>query len=208
MVSPHQTPSFLKASNIYFALGLAVLVGVTVYGVFQYKTYTAEGYAIQNNEQEFTELSGELENSQNTFKVFAEERSKEQLEFGKKIVRILPPDENYTEFTRQLDDYFSQHDLPGNPVFQSSLGFGKGGPLEGMEGISMLPVTMTIEATRDNFFKFLDFVESSGSLDNGVRLMEVNSIQLNFPDGGEVLKDLKQKINFTVDMSVYYQTPQ
>ena len=37
--------------------------------------------------------------------------------------------------------------------------------------------------------------------------MEINSIQLNFPEGGEVISNPKQRINFTVDMNAYYETP-
>ena len=120
---------------------------------------------------------------------------------------ILPPDENYTDLTRQFDDYFSNHDKPGNPILQSSLRFGKGTPVANLPDVSLLPVAMNLEATRDNFLKFLEYVSSSGSRDSVSRMMDINSIQLNFPEGGEVVKDLSQKINFTVDMNTYYLTP-
>lgn len=196
-----------RSSNIYFVITLIVFVAAAVYSAFQFQTLRAYKQAIADNEIRYGELTLKLDNERTEFQPFAEKRAQAQAEFGKKIVTILPSDENYTDLTRQLDNYFAEHDTPGNPIFQSSLRFGKGGPVEPMPGVSSLPVNMNIEATRDNFFKLLEFVNNSGSLETGTRLMEINSIQLNFPEGGEVVKDLKQKINFTVDMNAYYQTP-
>lgn len=200
-------PSFLRPSNIYFALALIVFAATVVYGAFQYQILSAEKQAVLDNEMRRAALEEELASARQTFQPFAEERAKAQAEFSKKIIAILPPDENYTDLTRQLDNYFAEQDRPGNNVFQRSLRFSKGAPAEGMNSISILPMNMNIETTRENFFDFLEFINSSGSLESGVRLMEIKSIQLNFPEGGEVLKDLRQKMDVTLDMNAYYQTP-
>ena len=181
-------------------------VGV-MYGIFQYRVYTAESAATVDNEARIAQVKKQLSGAQSDFKEIGGVHAGKQRDFDKTMATILPQDENYTELTRLLDNFFSERDAPDNPLFQSSLRFGKGTPVTGMPGISILPISMNIEGTRDNFFKFLDFVNNSGSLDNGVRLFEISSIQLNFPEGGEVLKDLKQKINFTVDMNAYHRTP-
>lgn len=200
-------PAYLRASNLYFFLALIVLAGAVAYGVFQYQIFQAENQAIEDNNSRLTALTSTVQKASSEFKQFAEERAKRQAELTKKLANILPQDENYTELTRQLDNYFIENDKVGNPFFQSSLRFGKGTAIAGVSGVSTLPVSMNLEGTRDNFYKFLNFVNSSGSLETGTRLMDIHSIQLNFKEGGEVVKNPKQEINFTVEMSGYYQTP-
>lgn len=197
----------LRISNFYFLLALVVFGGAVVYGVLQYQTFQAEKQAVSDNEAHRTEQTVLLDQSQKTYKLLAEKRAGKQKEFEKAINGILPPDENYTELTQQLDDYFAANDRQGNPILQNSLNFQKGAPVEGFSGISMLPFSMNLEGSRGNFLKFLEFVGNSGSLDLGTRLTEINSIDFNFTEGGELVKDLQQKISFNVNMNAYYRTP-
>jgi len=199
--------SWLRLSNIYFFLALIALAASVVYGILQFQLFAAQAAAIIDNETRITAIRTERDDSLKIYKDLAEDQMKKQADFLQRIEAVLPLDENYTDLTRQLDDYFAEHDRPGNTIFQSSLHFEKGTPFPDRPDISILPFTMNIEASRDNFFKFLDFVNNSGSLENGTRLMSINSIQFNFPEGGEVVTDRSQKINFTVNMNAYYQTP-
>ncbi|MEK7524193.1 MAG: hypothetical protein AAB588_04155 [Patescibacteria group bacterium] len=202
-----QFSSYLRASNIYAALSVLIFAGALAYGIFQFQDLRAKSQAMKDNSIRLEQLDQALKIATADYKTFGQQRAKKTDELAKKISSILPPDENYTDLTRLLDNYFSEHDTAGNPIFQASLRFGKGEPVANFPDISALPVSMNIDGTRDNFFKFLDFVKNSGTLESGTRFMEVNSIQLNFTDGGEVVKDLKQNLNFTLDMNAYYQTP-
>lgn len=204
---PQKPSFFLKSSTIYFVFSLLLVSTTVVYGIFQFRIFRAESAAIIDNENRIVELGDIMSQEKDHFKKVGEMHAERQRDFEKKIESILPTDENYIDLTRLLDNYFAEQDTASNPIVVSSLRFGKGAPLAYAPGIYALPISMNIEATRDNFFKFLEFVKNSGSLDTGVRLMHVTSIQLNFPEGGEVVKDLKQKINFTVEMNAYYQTP-
>lgn len=199
--------SIFRASNIYLAFALLLIAGSAVYGFWNFRIFQQEQSAIADNEKQLKIITATFQNTEKEFRGFAQERAKKQEEYAKKIVNILPLDEQYTELTRQLDNYFEEHDKPGNPLVQTSLRFGKGAVVEGAAGISVLPVSMNIETTRENFFRFLDFVESSGSLESNTRFLEIKSIQLNFPEGGEALKDARQKINVTLEINAYYQTP-
>ena len=49
--------------------------------------------------------------------------------------------------------------------------------------------------------KFLHLLENSGSLDDQIRLMDIQSIRLNF-DG----EDDSDIINFTVQINAYFQS--
>lgn len=199
--------SGLRTSNIYFFLAFVLVLAAGAYGFLQYQLFVGEKQAIADNINRIKLIASLAEKTEANVKKLRDAQADQQENFRKNIASILPPDENYTEFTRQLDEYFARNDKKGNEIFQSSLRFGKGTSVDGVTGVSMLPISMNIESTRDNFLKFLEYVNSSGSFETGTRLMGINSIQLNFPEGGEVLKDLSQKINFTVDMAAYYQTP-
>lgn len=199
--------NILHISNIYFVLAAAVLVITVVYGVVQGRVFALEKAAVADNENTIRQKESVLQDIQRQYSDLASEESEKQEEMLRRIANILPPDENYTELTRQLDRYFLDNDRPGNQILQSSLRFGKGAPVEGTKDISALPFSMNIEATRENFFRFLDYVNSSGSMENGTRLMDIKSIQLNFPEEGENIRNPRQMINFTVDMNAYYHTP-
>lgn len=202
-----QPPVYLRVSNLYFFLALIALAGAVAYGVFQYRIFEKEKQAMSDNSFRLAALTEIVQKAGVEFKQFAEERAKKQAELTKQLANILPQDENYTELTRQFDNYFAENDKVGNPFFQSSLRFGKGAPVADIASLSVLPISMNIAGTRDNFYRFLDFVNSSGSLETGTRIMDIHSIQLNFKEGGEVVKNPKQEINFTVEMNGYYQTP-
>lgn len=196
-----------KLSNIYFLLALVILGGSIVYGVTQMKILNSEKQAIADNAVRRVELAGLLEKQQAQYKTLAELRVSKDEAFLAAIGEVLPPDENYIELTKTFDDFFAENDKPASPIFNDSLRYGKGEPVKGRNGVSVLPVSLNLEATRDNFFRFLDFVNQSGLLETGRRLMEINSIQLTFPEDGDVVQDMKQKLQFSVEMNAYYRTP-
>ncbi len=204
MIYSHQ--SFFRASNMYFLTALIMIAATVIYGVFQFQIMTSMEAASLDNARTVKMLSDSLQKEKTSFKTFSDERAKRQKEFREKISDVLPQDENYTDLTRLFDDYFANNDKQGNPMLQNSLRFGKGAPVESMPSVSALPISMNVEATRENFFKFLDFIKKSGSLESGIRLMEVKSINFSFLDAAEDTKDPKQKMNFSVEMIAYYQT--
>lgn len=199
--------TLFRTSNLYYALALLIVVGAGAFGWLKWDELQAQTQAVDDNEKRRVTLSEELAKSETEYKSFSEQRAQRQTDFSKGIREILPLDENYTDLTRQFDDFFAEYDKPENPISQNSLRFGKGAPVADAKGISALPISMNIESSRDNFFKFLDFVNQSGLMSTGRRLMEINSIQLNFTGDGELVQDPTQKIDFTVEMTAYYQTP-
>ena len=199
--------SFFRASNIYFLLALIIFAGSTFYGITNWNLLQASAAAVQENQKEIENISGLFTKTKDEFQIFADEQAKRQKDFQKKIGSILPLDENYTDLAKQLDDYFATADKPGNPMFQGSLNFQKGQVVKDATGISVLPFSMGLEGTRDNLFKFLKFVQDSGSLESGIRLMEIKNIDLSFSEGGEQTDNPKEPIKFNVNMNAYYQTP-
>jgi len=62
-----------------------------------------------------------------------------------------------------------------------------------------LPLRMNITSSRDNFAKFLRYVETSGSILDNVRLMDIQSIHMSFG------KDSGESVNFSVKIHAYFQ---
>lgn len=199
--------SFFRASNIYFFLALIIFAGSTFYGITNWNLLQASAAAVAENQKEIENISEVFKKTKDEFQAFSDKQGKRQKDFQKKISSILPLDENYTELAKQLDDYFAAADKPGNPMFQGTLNFQKGQPVKDAVGISVLPFSMGLEGTRDNLFKFLQFVQDSASLENGIRLMEIKNIDLTFSEGGEQTDNPKEPIKFNVNMNAYYQTP-
>jgi hypothetical protein len=112
--------------------------------------------------------------------------------------KILPPDENLIELTRSLDDFFDRNFVQGNEILANNLRFGT--PKQSEDGLySMLPVSMSIESTRDKFNLFLNYVENTGSFQDGTRILDIRSVRMNF--SGED----SSRINFTVDLNAYFR---
>ena len=201
------TSPTLSRTTFYYIFGGLVLAAALFYGVTKYQLWNAQESAIVESQKTITQLRGAYQSEKEAFVGFAEEQADKQLQLAKNIASILPPDENYTDLTRTFDDFFAAHDSAKNPLLQTSLRFGKGQPLAENPQISELPISMNVQGTRSNFFAFLDFITNSGDLNSKQRLMAIRSIQLNFPDGEELIDEEQQVINFTVDMVSYYQTP-
>ena len=66
-----------------------------------------------------------------------------------------------------------------------------------------LPLRMTISASRENFTKFMQYIEKSGSLLGKVRLMDIQSINLSFSEGDSIESE---SINFSVKINAYFQS--
>ncbi len=194
-----------KSSHIYYGLAALITLVVLVYGLTQFKVMQAQAAAVNDNKAVTASLTDRKDKLQKYYDSFASTQSEVQKGLLDTLNYVLPVGEQYTDLTRQFDAFFASHDAATNPIFQSSLRFGKGAKVDGMPNIGALPITMNIEGTRENFFAFLEFINESGTQASRTRLVAVNSIQLNFPDGGEVLENKRQVINFTVDMTAYYR---
>lgn len=197
----------IKGSTIYILIAGIIILATAAYSFLQYGLMNDYMKATADNATRRNSVAAVLSKRTDEFRTFAVAQSEKQKSLARNISEILPPNENYTELTRLFDEFFAKNDARENKIFQSSLRYGNGAPAKGMPGIYALPISMNIEGTRDNFFKFLNFINDSGTVDTARRLMAVDSIQLNFPDGGEVVGNAKQMINFTVEMIAYYQTP-
>ncbi len=205
--------SFLKSK--FFQLRL--------YGALTIILLIAAGYFTYTNVMNFLEIRSQTANNEvlferlddNSQQIEAELRKikEENLDLIQTIQNqldvVLPKSEDYTSLTRSLDNFASEIHRLKNPFLISNLQFAKSKNNSELAYESM-PFKMTIQSSFDNFFKFLKFVETSGTLSDETRLIDIQSIIINFvsPTGTEGNTSGRDEINFNVAMNAYYRSPE
>ena len=202
------TPSFdststqplIRARNIYLLYMIFILLLGGVLGwyfgtrYFESRTALDERFALTRTLS--TDVETYRTKQEETIKSF--EQNRKLLE--ETVFKILPADEELIALTKQLDDFFDRNYSTASPIVASNLRFGSRIQAEG-QSFAALPVSMTITAPQDKFQRFLDFVENSGSFENGTRLLDLRAIRMNFADGAEAQKE----VSFTVDLNAYFR---
>jgi hypothetical protein len=123
---------------------------------------------------------------------------------------VFPANDNYTELTRAFDAFEEQTHTAKSPFVISNIEYQE---IQTSEdgNYKYLPVRMTIASSQENFNKFLQYVEQSGSLLGKTRLMDIQSIHLSFGEdesgesGVKVTNSNSELINFSVKIHAYFQ---
>lgn len=205
--------NYSKGIRTYFILSAVVLIAAGVYGYFQFTDLMEVQRAIANGRTTLAEL--QAAESQNA-EIYATQKRNYDEQFStikESINEVFPVEEDYTDLTRKLDEFMSENNNTTlNPIFMSDLKFSRP-RIDEESGYAVLPFSLTLSTTRDNFEKFLAFIESSGSLENRIRLMEVKSISLNFPNQEitpfattENISEIPT-MNVSVNLNAYFQAP-
>ena len=133
----------------------------------------------QNKKDDFNSLSKSIESS---------------------IEDVFPSTDDYTNLTRQIDLIESDLFSVNNPFEISSISYQD--QIDG-NNYRILPLKLSISSSSSNFIKFLHHIENSGNLDEGVRMMDISSIKLNFEDSSRASDS--SIINFNVQINAYFQ---
>lgn len=182
-----------------------VLVGLLVsyFGIEKYLEYSEKSGIVSNSEENLTTLGGDkkLEADAHT-KILTEYKDQNDA-MNKSLSSVFPSQENYTELTKTFDEYFYANNRTNNPIIVTDMSFGA--PLDDKSGkYQILPIAMNITSSESNFYKFLNFVQDSGTLSKSVRLLDLKSIQMNFSQEDSV--NSKSTIQFRADINAYFQT--
>lgn len=199
--------NYKRSIRTYVFVTIFLLAGAAVYGYFQYTKLAMAQEAITQEDQQLvalTDLQGKFHNE------YLDSKSAYDTEFQKineQIENVFPLNDDYTALTQKLDDYVNYTlNSKTNPIFMSNLSYGAA--MEGNGDYRILPFTVTLETTRKNFEAFMRFVQNSGELQEGTRLMDVKSLSLSFggaPEGGEVVSEPMLNVNMTVN--AFFQKP-
>lgn len=120
---------------------------------------------------------------------------------------VFPETENHTVLTRTLEQFANDLNRTKNPFIINNLQY-LATQKAPDSGYSILPIKMTLHSSTDNFFKFLEYIEKSGTLSDKTRLLDIRSIIINFisPQGSSGNISGKDEINFNVSINAYFRS--
>lgn len=119
----------------------------------------------------------------------------------------FPEKENHTLLTRTIESFSNDLNRTKNPFLISNLQY-LAAQVSKDGDYMVLPFKMTIHSSHENFIKFLEYVENSGTLSEKTRLLNIQSIVINFvsPQGSQGNTSGKDEINFNVSMTTYFRS--
>lgn len=185
-----------------WVLASIIFTGALGWGLYQFTIFQQTKADIAELREDIGKTTTQWERVDRTYRDLKQTLALREAERTEAIAAIFPPDEYVTEFTRLMDTYVLKHTFANNPLFLTQMTFEKSvAPKEAFYRI--VPAQVTIESSRDNFFKFLEFLEQSGSLANRVRLMDLQKISINFAEGNSVEAG-REDINFSATLHTYF----
>lgn len=178
--------------NSVFSISLiAALVVIGISGFWSFEKYS-ELRAVVSETEAFTASAQTMESQGKIDSEGALEEAKQaqqNAEQSAEIKKILPPAAFKTDLLRDLEKFFESMNSTKNPMLVNSINIPD--PLEDTElSASVITVNLSIESTESNFYKFMEWVETSGyvnpegttSGNDTPRLMSIESIQIQFPE--------------------------
>lgn len=184
--------------KVYAVLCLIILASMGFYSYQKWQEYSLIKTAVEKNKDLVTVLRESVSDEKSTYELNKNGFNSMNEEIEEKLGYIFPSIEDYTSLTRQIDEFEEELSKKNSPFNISNIEYMTA---EDVGDYSVLPLRMSIESSDDNFTKFLHLLENSGSLDDQIRLMDIQSIRLNFNE-----EDDSNIINFTVQINAYFQT--
>ncbi len=209
--------NYAKSIRTYMMLILVTAAVGLYYGYTQYTKLSAAQDALSKEQSQITDLQSTESQASADYTTLKQDFDQKYSGILDSLQAVYPLQENYTDLTRLFDQFFQTNNTSYNPVFLSDLKFGEP-RYDAAVDYAVLPVTMTISGTEDNFMKFLQFVENSGVLADKTRLMDVRSISINFTSNASTVSQntipgqtpataTQPMINVSVGLNAYFQKP-
>jgi hypothetical protein len=194
----------------YGLLCLVFLIIIGAYGYFKWLDYNIFEQAVATNEADVVTLKKDSLNEKNEYLSNKTQADELENELNDNLKDVFPANDNYTELTRAFDAFEEQTHTAKSPFVISNIEYQE---IQTSEdgNYKYLPVRMTIASSQENFNKFLQYVEQSGSLLGKTRLMDIQSIHLSFGEdesgesGVKVTNSNSELINFSVKIHAYFQ---
>ncbi len=187
-------------------VNVIIFVGLLLYSYQSYLKYSFLQKVADTNNETVLALTSTLRNTRTELQAQESLYDQQRLQVQKDLDITFPNGEAYTELTRQLDQFFFALNDQNPPIIHNNLRFDEP-KLSTDQNYYILPFSMSIQSSKENFERFLDYVDNSGSIGSNIRLMSIQSIQINF------IRPATNNINefdisFTVNMHAYFQNTQ
>ncbi|MBU1992103.1 MAG: type 4a pilus biogenesis protein PilO [Patescibacteria group bacterium] len=193
---------YQRKANFFLTLSALLFVAVFYYGVTGYLELSEKSDIVEQSAHGSADIGTSLEDAESEYRDLSETHDTLKETVRGEILNVFPEQEQYTELTRKLDDYFTSVGSSKSLLVANNLQFGSSRVSED-ENYYVLPINMTITASEDNFYNFLNFIHQSGSLSSQTRIMDIRSIKINFRSPGAASG--AEEINFNVQLNAYYQ---
>ena len=202
-----------KIRNHVFILVL-LLIAAGIYGFLQYQKLSVANNALEKGQAALSALESTKNNLATQYPVQRKQFYENFAGALKSLKDVYPTEENYTRLAITFDQLFKDLNRSDNQAFLSDLKFGQA-QSDAEKDYAVLPINMTFSGTRNNFDAFLNFIENSGDLTDGNRLMDINSININFSDSSDqnaesrkqTLDPGKKIITASITLNAYFQAP-
>lgn len=184
-----------------FITGMIIATIAVVGGIWQWNelaamqvetnTFATDASNLTNTKSEIVKQNESLKGEINKLR----EGSGEELE------AVFPTSEDITTLTRLFDTFSVQNNFPTNPFFIGNINYEAATAAEGTT-YRYVPVNLSLTASRKNLDKFIEFIETSGSLESGVRLMSIDDMRIVYPEefGGDYNAEFKIKAYFSQEI--------
>jgi hypothetical protein len=191
---------------VYGVLCILLLVGIAGYSYLQWNKLVIVKTGIETDKATLETLTKTLTDEKNAYFTGKSGFDEMNKTIDISAAEILPRGDKYTDLTRQIDGI--EKELSKSGSFEiSNIDFGA--PVLDKSEFGILPVRMNIKSSQDNFTKFLNMIQTSGSFSNKLRLMSISSIRLNFENGdsadGMVASTSSKMITFSLQLNAYFQ---
>lgn len=170
---------------------LLITIGI---GVWQFTEMQANKIKTNTLNLESQNLTALGKNFTDEYQTIKTDALKARESSTQELALVFPVDEDLTNLTRMFDDFAVKNNFSTNPFFISDLKYGGTETPEG-ENYSFVPVTMNITTSEKNLNKFLEYIETSGSLEGQTRLMGIEDISISYPDEYGGTYDVKLNLN-------------
>ena len=185
-------------SKIQLVVAFVLLAGLVVFGYFRGTAFYEKYTYIDNLEGAILEASEVIDTLETHLSEAKTEFSSTNDYKNDEIAGVFPATEDLTSLNRAFDEFSVENNFVNSPFFISSISYNESAASE--EGNYMaLPFSMQIESSEDNFYKFLEYIETSGNLDTKVRLMEVTDVSIDLGSSDD------EMLSYTLDLKAYYQ---
>lgn len=181
--------------KIYIAL--FIILGTIAYGVWQWSQSSALNVEANQLQTEVTNLTGTSTQLAGDYQDIKKDVSAARATSAQELAQVFPTGENLSDLTRLLDNFSVKNNFENNPFFISQVTYQAPVTPDGAL-YQYVPVSMDVTTSKKNLSKFLEYVESSGSLEGEVRLMSVQNLTLDYPSEYGGTYDVR------IDLNAYF----
>ncbi len=158
--------------------GIILIILLIINIFFSFKFYKVKT-ELNNLKNESEELDNKLDSSEADYIKFKSDTESQKAKYSQTLDSVLPSNEDITNLNRQIEDFANSIDSSSSPIYLEKISYGNSEQDKNSPNLYLLPFSVGFKSSEENFYKMLKFIESSGNIENKVRLMEVTKIAAN-----------------------------